>query len=80
MDKENQEYFLTMIIDRFEEKFAVLKDQAGQDFLWPIKNLPDDAKAGMTVRLNITTDKTASQEREQLAKTLLNEILKSHED
>lgn len=76
MAEKNNDYSINCVIDRFEEKFAVLRGQNGQEFLWPIKNLPDDASAGTSVRLTISTAKTESAEQEKLAKTMLNEILK----
>jgi len=76
----NQEYSMNMVIDHFEEKFAVLKGEDGQELHWPIKKLPDDCAAGMSINLKISTAKSLSEEREKLAKEMLNEILKSNEN
>ena len=69
-------HHLTATIDRFEGKQAVLRTEDGQDLLWPITNLPEDAHEGTTVRLVLSTGKTDEEEREKTAKALLNEILK----
>lgn len=79
MTGEENNYSLAMVIDRFEEKFAVLKGQSGEEILWPIKKLPDDVKTGEAVRLTLTQAKDETEEKEKLAKALLNEILKNDE-
>ena len=66
-------------IDRFEEKFAVITTSDGQTVRWPIKNLPDDCVQGSMVRLVLKTSGSEQAEREQLAKTVLNEILRGDE-
>ncbi len=73
--KDNQTY-LKGTIDRFEGKLAVIKFEEGQEFHWPIKNLPEEAKEGTAVRLILTTSLSDQEEREETAKALLNEILK----
>ncbi len=72
---ENQ-FFLKAVVDRFENKTAVLKLQDGQTLNWPIKNLPDDVSAGSALRLIISTNQTDQSEREKIAKTILNQLLK----
>lgn len=72
----NDKFFLKTTIDRFEGKFAVLKTEDGQEILWPIGNLPEDAKEGSAVRLSISTSKTDEEEKTKLAKSLLEEILR----
>ncbi len=69
-------FFLKATIDRFEGKFAVLKTDDGQEILWSISNLPEDAKEGSAVRLSIHTSKTDEEEKIKLAKSLLEEILR----
>jgi len=70
--------FLKATVDRFEENLAVIRTEDGQEILWPKKDLPEDAKEGSAVRLNISTSKSDEEERAKLAKTLLNEILQVH--
>lgn len=72
-------YFLEGVIDRFEEKMAIIITKDGQKLAWLIKNLPDSCVVGMSVRLVLSTEKTDEQEREKMAKTILNKILKNDE-
>lgn len=73
---EKESYFVRATVDRFEGKYAVLKTDDKQEIKWLIKNLPDDVKEGSLVRLVVSTHRTEQAEREKLAKTLLNDILK----
>lgn len=77
MIDDKRRYYIKAVIDRFEGKSAVLVTDDKQKILWPIKNLPDDIQEGSAVRLVISTSKTDEEEREKMAKTILNEILKA---
>lgn len=72
-------YWLEGVVDRFEDKMAVIITKDGQKLLWPIKNLPEDCEKGTEVRLVLSTSKTDQEERQKMAKTILNEILKSND-
>jgi hypothetical protein len=72
--------FLKAVIDRFEGESAVIKTDNGQEIIWPKNNLPEDAKEGAAVRLNLSTSKTDEEERAKIAKTLLNEILQNRKE
>ena len=63
------------VLDRFEEKLAVIKTKTGSEIFWPIKDLPDDIAAGSTLYLTLTINKDDKEERVVLAKSMLNEIL-----
>ncbi|HAH04343.1 MAG: hypothetical protein UV78_C0005G0030 [Parcubacteria group bacterium GW2011_GWA2_43_17] len=63
------------IIDRFENKLAVIVTPDKTEILWPIKNLPEEIGQGSAVRLTLSTNESAEQEREALAKSMLNDIL-----
>ncbi len=76
-EKSEKLYYLEGTIESFKEKDALVVLKDGQKVFWPIKNLPDDAAAGNEVRLVLSTAKTEQTEREKLAKTILNEILKN---
>lgn len=71
------QYFLEGIIDGFSERNAVILTKDGQKLLWPIAQLPTDCEQGAKIRLILSTAKTDQAEREALAKTILNEILKT---
>ena len=68
--------FLGGVIDRFEGSFAVVKLDDGQNLNWPKKYLPAGAAAGEVVKLKLLTEIGAEAERQELAKSILNEILK----
>ncbi len=68
------------IIDRFEAEKAVIKTENGQEIIWPIQKLPDGATEGGAVKLVLTTDGEIGAEKENLAKAMLNEILKTDEN
>lgn len=76
MTDEIKKFFLKATVDRIENNFAIIKTEDKQEILWPIDNLPEDAKEGSTVRLNLSTSKTDEEERVKLAKSLLEEILR----
>ncbi|MDD5290137.1 MAG: DUF3006 domain-containing protein [Patescibacteria group bacterium] len=70
---ENYERQVT--IDRFEGTSAVLVFDDGKEIIWPIKNLPAEVKEGAVLRLTVSNEATAEEERRKLAKELINEIL-----
>jgi len=62
-------------LERFEGKNAILKNNDGQEIIWPIKLLPHDLKEGETVKLTLNTELEVSSDQQHLAKKMLNEIL-----
>jgi hypothetical protein len=79
-DNENNQgfasNFLEGTIEKFAGKMAVIITKDGQQLLWPIANLPNDSEAGQPVRLVLSTSISDTEDKEKLAKTILNEILK----
>lgn len=75
-----KKYFLSAKLLAFKETNAVFKAENGQEFVWPIKNLPDGLKAGQDVRLSLSTEATEEAEKEKIAKAVLNRILQSNEE
>ncbi len=71
-----KQFFIRGAIDRFEGTNAVIRTEDGQTLVWPIKNLPDGAGESEAVRIILSTNQTDTEEREKLAKEMLNEILK----
>ena len=67
-------------LDRFEEKLAVLKTEDNLEILWPIKKLPDDIAAGDSLTITLTSNKDGTAKQENLAKSMLNEILNVEDD
>lgn len=66
-------------IERFEDAVAIIALADGQQIKWPIKTLPDGCAVGSTVRLILKTSESDQADREQLAKSILNEILRGDE-
>ncbi|HLD27818.1 MAG TPA: DUF3006 domain-containing protein [Patescibacteria group bacterium] len=71
---------LTGTLDRFEEKLAVIKTLDGGEIFWPIKNLPDEVKAGDSLTLTLETDREQTSGKAELAKSMLNEILNTNDE
>ncbi len=80
LDQIKNRYFFEGTIDRFEDKMAVIIVEDGQKLLWPIKNLPEDSDKGQKVRIILSTSKTDQEDREKMAKTILNKILKTNNE
>ena len=70
---------LSAVIDRFEEKKAVLRFPDGQTLIVPIEYLPDEAGEGGAVQIKFGNDAGAAEEKARQAKAMLNEILKRKE-
>lgn len=64
------------IIDRLEEDKAVLKFTDGQSLVVPIEVLPEGVGEGSVLHFSFSQDKAGEEERQKLAKEMLNEILK----
>ena len=75
-----KKYFLNAKLEAFKETNAIFKAENGILYTWPIKNLPDNLKVGQTVRLSLSTEATEKEEREKVAKEVLNQILQSDEE
>ncbi|NIM47485.1 MAG: DUF3006 family protein [Candidatus Aenigmarchaeota archaeon] len=63
------------VIDRFEEDLAVIKVDFGE-IVWPKDKLPKGVGEGSVIHLKINSDKEETENKEELAKSLLKEILK----
>lgn len=64
------------LIDRIEEKYAILKLANHQELKWPVEMLPSDYKVGMRVWLKLDSQPLLKVNANQSSKDLLNEILK----
>lgn len=67
---------LKATIDRFEGDLAVLSFDDGQKLNWPKSKLPKDIKEGSVVFVYVSSNKEATKNQKELAKEILNEILK----
>lgn len=73
----NKRKYVAATLDRIEGISAVFQLDDGQKLNWPVANLPADLKEGGQVKLVLYTDKDEQEEREEIAKAVLNEILKT---
>jgi hypothetical protein len=72
---ENQT-FMNGVIDRIEEQRAVIKLDDGQQVIWPASELPERLTEGDNLRLALSIAGDGSTEREEMARAILNKILK----
>jgi len=72
---KNNKYEQSALVEKFEDKWAVLILADNQKINWPIKDLPEDVKQGSRVRIIISSSASQEEERKKLAKELINEIL-----
>jgi hypothetical protein len=70
---------LKVTVDRLEGRYAVLTYGDGE-LLWPKDKLPTRVHEGDALVLVAKRDEDATKDRTELAKTLLNELLKKDED
>jgi len=74
MDKK--ESFQKAVFDRVEGDKAIIKMDDGQQVVWPVSGLPEGLTEGDNLRLVIENDRAETAEREEMAKAILNKILK----
>lgn len=77
MTNISEQFFLPAVLDRLEGDQAVIVIDSGQTLVWPAASLPEGAAAGSCLRLTLQTDQLAQQERTELAKAILKEILQA---
>ena len=63
-------------IESFAGKFAVIVLDDGQKINWPTEQLPPDIQISQKIKLRLLNRDAEDEEREKLAKNILNEILK----
>lgn len=66
---------INLTIDRLEGDKAVLKSEDGQTIIWPKDKLPLEAKEKNVLTFTVDSDKKSEEEKKNLAKDILNEIL-----
>lgn len=78
MDLEHEkQYSITGKIIRFEGKHAIIELEDGNNLAWPSARLPNDANEGSSIILKIQTPQSEAQEKEDIAKAILNQVLES---
>lgn len=72
---QNSELELNFLLERFEERNAILRNEAVGEIRWPIRLLPEELKVGDSVMLKLATPKQNEQEKYKLMRRLLEEII-----
>ena len=70
--EENQ---IQATLESFEERYAVLRTADNTTFNWPIKNLPDHAKVGDSLTVEINTEKDQTNLDYANKRKLLEELI-----
>ena len=68
--------FIKLIIDRFEEEWAILETQESnpKTFNFPRHLLPKEAKEGTVLNINISIDQEETKRRKDKIQNLLNKL------
>ena len=63
------------VLESFEERYAVLRTADSEKIKWPIKNLPDSAKIGEEITIQLMTDDAKSDADYAHKRKLLEELI-----
>lgn len=74
-DVNKSEFELAFLLERFEERYAVLRNEATGEIRWPIRQFPDTVKVGDQVKLKLATAKEDEAEKYRLQRRLLEELI-----
>ena len=69
---------IILVIDRFEGKYAILESQEKNPliFNFPLHLLPQEAKEGTVLNINISIDQEETKRRKDKIQNLLNKLKK----
>lgn len=65
-------------IDRFEDDYAILRTEDKLEIQMPKSKIPKEAHEGSIIRFELFSDEEGTKRKEEVAKAILNEILKSN--
>jgi len=71
---------INITIDRFEGEVAVLNTESGYTINWPKEELPKNVKEGSALNFIITETAESEDEKKELTKNILNELLQTEKD
>jgi len=74
----DHQYVQKATVKKITSEQAELELPDGQVIKWPVKLLPSDLKNGDTVRILVHDKQTEEEERQRLAKSLLNEVMNTN--
>ena len=70
---------LNLVVDRIEEKLAVLIDKSGEEIIFPEKYLPPETQEGDILRFEISADKGLTQKKKKEIRRLIDKLRKKGE-
>lgn len=73
MDSQSQAE-LTFLLDRFEEQYAVLRNEVVGEIRWPIRQFPKEVKIGDELILQIASGQSET-EKYKIQRRLLEELI-----
>ena len=71
--------YLEAVIDRIEDDYAILVFEDNQTLMVPAEKLPYGYNEGTVLHVTFISDKESTKKSEDLAKQILNDILKDAE-
>ncbi|MFA5134930.1 MAG: hypothetical protein WC505_04065 [Patescibacteria group bacterium] len=76
MGIQERSSYLEVVVTGFDGTDAIITFPGKEVVRWPIKRLPDGIRDGSKVRIAVTTDETEEAARKELAKEVLNNLLR----
>jgi hypothetical protein len=64
-----------VILVRFENQYAVLQNEQGIEYFWPVSELPETINQGETLVLSVKTIAMQKEEEFERMRTLLTELI-----
>lgn len=74
---DNTQFFISAVVKNIEDNVAILLLENNQQINWPKDKLPDDATPGQTIKIIIYSNQELEKSKEELSRSILNEILKN---
>lgn len=68
-------YELPVKIERFENQFAILRNDMTGEFKWPANNLPLEARGGDGLILSARLQKNSEEEKYARMRVMLEELI-----
>lgn len=69
--------FLEGVIENVGDDFVIIKTADGQKLRWPKKDLQNECQLNAPVKIAIFTEQEWQEDKETLAKNILNQLLKA---
>lgn len=69
------QHSLAAKLERFEEGFAILRNERSGELKWPLDSLPGNIKIGDIVMLKLSTEASEEEEKYARMRKLLEELI-----